>query len=934
MKVRTIYVLFAFFSLSLYTATAQNLGVNRASIKWRQINTDASRIIFPAGQDSIANRVATLTEELAKNYRGTIGGKLKKVDIVIQAENTLSNGYVGLGPYRSELYMTPPQNPFMLGANKWTDQLAIHEFRHAQQYSNFNVGLSKVGTILGGQYGRAVANAMAVPNWFWEGDAVWNETVHTQQGRGRVPFFFNEYKALDFGQKKYSWMKLRNGSLKDYVPDHYILGYLLVKKGREQYGDSVWNLVTKDAASFKGLFYPMQKAVKRRMGVSYGKFTSDALNAYSKQWIETYKRPDTWRTGSHHNNVVNYKYPYPMDDGGMVALKTSFREIPAFIRRSASGEENKIRVKDIGYDDYFSYSNGRIVYTAYQPDARWANREYSDIRIVDLIDGSQQTVKSKTRYFSPDITRDGEKIVAVEVTPGKPSELHVMNTKGEVSFAASIDSTLLYSHPKWIDNGQNVVVAARQADGQMGWLLWSIEKNSYRWLLKPGPRLVGFPVVQGDTIVYTNSANGVDGLQAILMSTGDVIQLKTYAAGIYQGYLQHGRVVGSVFTADGYHIAAWETWTHDKVNPESDKMPALYETKSSADQPDFTHLPTKQFTAAPYRKSTKLFNFHSWIPEPNEPDYTFTLVGENVLSTLNSEVFYNYNTNESSSKLGARFTYGNSYIMPFISGSQTWDRDIQLNRDTTLTYNESELAAGLILPLNLTGGRFTRRLNLASSVNFENVQWTGLAKSLLTDQNVTSLANRITYTSQIQKAVQHIYPRFAQTLILDYRTLISNRTANQFLASGAFYFPGLFVNHNLVISAAYQARDTMRQYIFTNSFPFSRGYNDINYPRMFRVGVNYHFPLLYPDWGFGSIVYFQRIRANAFYDYTAGKSLRTGITTPFSTVGGEVFFDMKFWNIQAISAGFRYSYLLDTDLIEPSRAGLFEFVLPVNLFNR
>jgi hypothetical protein len=31
---------------------------------------------------------------------------------------------------------------------------------------------------------------------------------------------------------------------------------------------------------------------------------------------------------------------------------------------------------------------------------------------------------------------------------------------------------------------------------------------------------------------------------------------------------------------------------------------------------------------------------------------------------------------------------------------------------------------------------------------------------------------------------------------------------------------------------------------------------------------NYHLPLLYPDWGFGNIVYFLRVRGNAFYDFT------------------------------------------------------------------
>ena len=911
----------------------QQLGVNRNSIKWRQINTDASRIIFPDGQDSIANRIATLTAVLAERHRGTVGNKLKKVDIVVQTENTQSNGYVSLGPWRSELYMTPPQDPFRLGANNWTDLLAIHEFRHAQQYANYNVGLSKVGTILGGQYGRAVANNMAIPNWFWEGDAVWNETVHSAQGRGRVPLFYNEYKVLDLAGKQYSWMKLRNGSLKNFVPDHYILGYLMVNYGRAKYGDSVWNRITNEAASFKGLFYPMQKAVERNLGKGYKEFTDEALKFYAEQW-KGKSEPEKWITTGQKNNVVNYKYPYPAEDGGIIALKTSYRQIPVFVKRNKEGAETKIRVKDIGYDDYYSYRNDRIVYSAYQPDTRWANREYSVIRVIDLIFGVQKTIGTKTRYFSPDITFDGKRIVAVDITPGRDAELHIISEEGEVLAKGKYESGLILSHPKWLDEGKTVVAAARRTDGQMGWLKWSVDDNQFSWLLSPGERLVGFPVVQGDSMVYTHSANGKDALYVIFLNNGQTRELATQALGIYQGFISEGKLLGSLLTADGYKLAYLNQEGSTSVSPDKDQMPFLFDPAKKSGSENLSIIETQKFANEKYRKTFKLFNFHSWIPELNEPDYRLTFVGENVLSTLNSELFVNYNTNESSTQAGARFTFGDTYIMPFVNIHNTWSREIRLNADTLLTFNEGEIGAGLLLPLNLSGGLYSRRLNISSAVNYENVQWTGLAKSLVNNSDVTALINRITYVGQIQKARQHIYPRFGQTLILDYRTLISNRTANQFLISGSLYFPGFHVNHNIVLTGAYQGRDTLRQYFFTNSFPFSRGYNVINYPRQWRFGVNYHFPLFYPDWGFGNIVFFQRIRANAFYDYTIGKSLRTGLTTPFRTAGGEIYFDTKWWNVQAVSFGFRYSYLLDFDLIEPNRIGLFEFVLPVNLFGR
>jgi hypothetical protein len=112
----------------------------------------------------------------------------------------------------------------------------------------------------------------------------------------------------------------------------------------------------------------------------------------------------------------------------------------------------------------------------------------------------------------------------------------------------------------------------------------------------------------------------------------------------------------------------------------------------------------------------------------------------------------------------------------------------------------------------------------------------------------------------------------------------------------------------------------------------ARGYQAFNYPRMWRYSANYHLPLVYPDWGLGNIVYFQRVRSNLFYDDMSLKSLRLKRVFNLRSIGSEVFFDTKWWNQQAVTFGFRYSRLLDTGLFptkpNPNR---FEFIMPLNL---
>jgi hypothetical protein len=97
-----------------------------------------------------------------------------------------------------------------------------------------------------------------------------------------LPHFLEAYPSLWQAGKNYSWMKLRNGSMKDYVPNHYHLGYLLVNYGREKYGADFWTKVTKDASAFKGLFYPFQAAIKNYAGIDYKTFRQQAFDSYKK----------------------------------------------------------------------------------------------------------------------------------------------------------------------------------------------------------------------------------------------------------------------------------------------------------------------------------------------------------------------------------------------------------------------------------------------------------------------------------------------------------------------------------------------------------------------------------------------------------------------------------------------------------------------------
>ncbi|MBW0161629.1 MAG: hypothetical protein KXJ51_09585, partial [Sediminibacterium sp.] len=842
---RSLVALFFLFLTSF--SFAQRFGGNPLSQKWKQIDTDTVRVVFPAGHEQQAVNIASIIHGLQQRNSNSLGNSLRKVSMVLQHRTLISNGYVGLAPFRSELYTTAPQNAFNLGAADWLSNLAIHEFRHVQQYSNFNKGLSKLASLILGEEGQAVANATSIPDWFFEGDAVYTETQYTRQGRGSLPKFFSAYQSLHFANKQYSYMKLRNGSFRHFVPDHYDLGYLLVAYGRKKYGNDIWQKVTDDAAKFKPLIYPFQGAVKKHTGITFPTFVNDALNFYRSQWISVSSEPK-WITGIEKNNVINYQFPYLMEDGSIITLYNSYSQIPVFLKVKEDGSSEKIAVRDIAIDPYFSYRDQHILYTAYQPDVRWGNVEHHSLKLLDLNTGTLKTIKTQTRLFSPDLSTDKTKFVAVAMDESGGSTLIRTHLSDIQSDTILTQKDIVYSYPRFSKNDQGLYVVERKKNGDMG-IIWSdFTGQQSREILKPTNRIIGFLQIQGDTLLFSTTHAGRDELWAIIDRPDhpDPYRVASFPTGVYQGVInREGKVIASAFTVDGYRLASFQPlW--EKVKNQ-DALQPLYIDHSIQQSVMGSALQVAgNYPVTNYKKSFRLLNIHSWRPYYDRPEYSFTLYGQNVLNTFSSELAYTFNENERSHRISYDGAYGGTYLQPVFGVSQTWQRSVRLNRDTLLQWNLWEAYAGLRLPFNLTGGKQFRNLTLQATLNRSAVSWTGIAKNIFRDANFNYVDLRLLYAGQIQRAVQHIFPRWGQSFQTRYRQTLGDTRAWQMLVSGTLYLPGLHRNHNLVLTGAIQSRDTLTQFNFSDNFPFSRGYTAINLPRMYKLGVNYHFPMAYP----------------------------------------------------------------------------------------
>ena len=136
-----------------------------------------------------------------------------------------------------ELVTTPPQDSY---AQDWISQLSLHEYRHVVQISQLCQGFTSALSLLREKLPRGSVSAL-LPSWLYEGDAVVNETVNSQAGRGRVPGFEMPLRTMLLENRKlFTYSKALLGSYRDFVPDQYQYGYPMVSYGMARYGEKTW----------------------------------------------------------------------------------------------------------------------------------------------------------------------------------------------------------------------------------------------------------------------------------------------------------------------------------------------------------------------------------------------------------------------------------------------------------------------------------------------------------------------------------------------------------------------------------------------------------------------------------------------------------------------------------------------------------------------
>jgi len=513
-----------------------------------------------------------------------------------------------------------------------------------------------------------------------------------------------------------------------------------------------------------------------------------------------------------------------------------------------------------------------------------------------------------------------------------------LNTaNGEVIQKIKSGAIIQFTDPKFADDN-NLVSIVKLKNGEMALALAEISTGNTIRLTPPSVMVSGFPFVKDGYVYFTAGYDGDDNIYALRLKDKKIFKLTTGQSGKYFANTGNGNLTWSEFTAEGYQLrqekldmSKWEEVNAENIISPVEKFPVYLPSGISN---ILSHkISEKNYSISKYKKGTQLFNFHSWRPYYEDPVFSYAVYGENLLNTFQSELYYQYNQNEKTNAAGAAFVYSALYPQLSVGSQYTFNRHT-ITGNKTRYWDQLDTYAGLNIPLHFVKGKTFRNFNMGTNYVFRNDNNKGFFKDSMGNIQLQYLHHFISWSQYVPQARQHIFPRLGYSFSLADRYAVSNKKGNQLLANASVYLPGLLKNHSLVLNAAFQQRDTLGQVVFSDRFAYSRGFTGRYFSRMWKLAANYHFPLLYPDWGFGNILYINQIRANTFFDFTKVYSKDKSQTVNQRSVGGEIYFDTRWWNQYPLTFGFRVSHLLDRDQFDLSRGTLFEVILPVSIIPR
>ena len=862
-----IFICLLLLSARLVKGQTAVLENNRTGLKWQYIETNDFKIVFPKGFESEGQRMANTLQLIHDPVDQSLGTNTRSATILLQNQNAIANGFVTLGPRRSELYTSSPQDYNFLGTNNWLNLLAIHEYRHLAQFNKSRTGFNKLLYYLFGENTQAAIASIVAPQWFWEGDAVVAETAFTKSGRGRIPAFNRILRANLLEGKRFNYQKQFLRSYRDFVPNHYVLGYHFVSHIRKKTNNkNIFSAVTQRTWSYPFIPFSFSNALKKNTGKYLLEHYEDMMDELEEEWsrqLQNTKLSFFEKVTQRKNKAfIDYSCPSPMANGKLFVVKSGIGNITQFVMIGEEGSEEKLFTPGIlNNSGMLSVSGNTVAWNEYTFDPRWRNQSYSVIKLYNQDTKALKVLTKKTSYHSVSLSPDTRQVATVESLKNGTYRLVILDAKtGAVVKQYRNQTQGILTLPAWSSDGQKITFLSNASEKKSVQMI-EVKSEKETVLMPPNTENIGNPSMVNEYLFYQSDYSGIDNIYALNTNTNRRYQITSSKYGAYNFSLSNDKktVFYNDHSVNGLDVVRMPLDSSQWVPLSQVTQNKVGYYKTLEQQESHTHIldsvPNRQYEVKKYSPLKKLIHPHSWGPFVNTNDLNQVQAGvfsKNILSTMFIYAGYDYDADTKDGAFVGRVSYQGFYpILDFefskgnkSSGTATWD-------EQTIEY-------GVRLPLLLTKSKYHEQLTVGNSIGYRTVnsyengvnnlgrnfdyeleldnevlaRVRGVNISELDHGTLIYNKTTVSYLRLLKQSKRDINSEFGQILAFEnFSTLRGKYVGNLTALRGVLYFPGIWKHHSFYLRGSIQFRkiiDDSNLYAFSNRAFRPRGYD--SYP--------------------------------------------------------------------------------------------------------
>lgn len=430
---------------------AQGLAADeaRSFSGWKSAETRHFRFIYEDATKAQASAFAKVADASWNDVSRIYGTPPDKNDVIVTGRTDTINAFADGVRFEMGFYTNPPLSSEFGYREEWHKLFFTHELVHVANFS-FEGKNNPAANIFGPALNAF--DTIAIADWYKEGLTTVLETELTAGGRGRSPFFELYCKALTLDNAFLDYDEIGNET-RAPKGQIYVIGYVLARSIADRFGIDALASIERNRTGGRSF----EDSVKLVTGHTSEELFRDARISLAKKYAGERGIPEG-RTVSPRAGDTYYYQPALVDARGIVALRDAGTENTAAVRFNPSTGEEKILFRGF-FPDQSSLAasdNGTIV-------AAMVTRRYDRApgysASSDLYSWTERTglvrLTTGTSLFEPSLSRDGKKLVAVELAGSQYRLVDVDPATGERRVLLE-SSTESYIQPALSGDGSSI----------------------------------------------------------------------------------------------------------------------------------------------------------------------------------------------------------------------------------------------------------------------------------------------------------------------------------------------------------------------------------------------------------------------------------------------------------------------------------------------